>query len=215
MRKINWCLIFGFILLGAQFAFSAITAKEIVKKVKSTYQEIKTISIEFQQNFKWRLAGDSHTLNGKLFIKDNLKYRIEMPDNTVVTNGKIAWNYSRTNKQVIIENIKQADTNQLPSNLLLKYSEEYQISLLGEELVNGIACYLLELKTKTGDDYYQQMKIWISKKDWFTRKIEQLDINQNTNTYLITSITTNQPLDENLFVFATPAGVEEVDLRSH
>jgi outer membrane lipoprotein-sorting protein len=190
------------------------SAKNIVKKVKDTYQDLKTVVIDFEQDFKWKLAGTNQKVNGKIIIKDNVKYHVEIDNNTIVTDGITVWNYSKANNQVIIKNSEKADADQLPSKILLKYAEDYNVTLVGEERLQNNDCYVLLFKSKTGDDYYQQMKAWISKKNWLTQKIEQTDINQNINTYLIRSVQTNTPIDDSNFVFQTPKGVEEIDMRA-
>ncbi|MFQ3214490.1 MAG: outer membrane lipoprotein-sorting protein [Marivirga sp.] len=41
--------------------------------------------------------------------------------------------------------------------------EVYDAKILGEETINGRACWLLELKAKVADISYQQQKIWVDK----------------------------------------------------
>lgn len=193
--------------------YAAISAKDIVKKVKKSYEKYNNIAVEFKQIFKWQLAGSSKETKGKLYIKDKIKYRIEMPDQVIVTDGKTVWQYSITNNQVLIDDMKKKDEEQLPSKMLFRYSEEYRPEIVGNELFDGIPCFVLQLTSKTGDNYIQQMKIWIDKATWLTRKIEHEDINGNLNTYIIQAITTNINLEESRFKFTAPEGVEEVDLR--
>ena len=194
--------------------YADISAKDIVKKVKKSYAKQNTIAVEFKQVFKWQLAGTSKETEGKLYIKDKIKYRIEMPDQVIVTDGKTVWQYSKPNNQVIIDYLKKQDEDQLPSKMLFRYSEEYHPEIIGDELFNDIPCYILQLTSKTGDNFIQQMKIWIDKANWLTRKIEHEDINGNLNTYIIQAITTNINLSDSRFTFNTPEGVEEIDLRA-
>lgn len=200
--------------LSLNIAYSAMSAKNIVKKAKDTYQGLQTVVIDFEQDFKWKLAGTNQKVNGKISIKDNVKYHVEIDNNVIVTDGVTIWNYSKANNQVIIKNSEKSDADQLPSKILLKYAEDYNVTLVGEERLQNNDCYVLLFKSKTGDDYYQQMKAWISKKSWMTQKIEQIDINQNINTYIIRSVQTNTPIDDSHFLFQTPKGVEEIDMRT-
>lgn len=214
MKKLYILLVLITFFISVNFAYSAMSAKNIVKKVKDTYQDLKTVVIDFEQDFKWKLAGTNQKINGKIIIKDNVKYHVEIDNNTIVTDGITVWNYSIANNQVIIKNSEKADADQLPSKILLKYAEDYNVTLVGEEHLQNNDCYVLLFKSRTGDDYYQQMKAWVSKKNWMTQKIEQTDINQNINTYLIRSVQTNTPIDDSNFIFKTPKGVEEIDMRA-
>lgn len=214
MKKLE--LLF-FILIGCVFGVgeiqSAISAKDIVKKVRKTYDEVQTISFNFEQNSEWKLAGTSNTAQGRIFIKGKDKIRIEMPDIITVTNGETAWSYTKSRQQVLINHAKKSEANLLPSTIILDYSEKYQATLIGEEKAGGLDCYVLELKSKTGDDFYQKMKIWVAKKNWLTQKLQQVDINQNVNTYNLSAIVVDQPIADSQFNFETPAGAETLDMR--
>jgi len=216
MRQILKWIIYPSILtflISSNHGFAAISAIDIVKKVKSTYQQFKTISVEFEQKSEWKLAGTSHSITGKMQIKDEVKFRIEMPDLVTVSDGTNIWNYSKSTNQVIINYVKKSDTDQLPSKLLLQYSERYHAKLIGEEKLNQTDCYVLELTSKTGNDYIQQMKIWIAKKNWFTQKVEQIDIHGNKKIFTMNVINTDIPIDDSVFTYVTPEGVEEIDMR--
>lgn len=214
MRKFE--LIFFILLagvIGIGESQSAISAKDIVKKARKTYDDLQTISFNFEQSSEWKLAGTSNTAQGKIYIKGKDKIRIEMPDIITVTNGETSWIYTKSRHQVLINHAKKSQANLLPSTIILDYSEKYQATLIGEEKAGGLDCYVLELKSKTGDDFYQKMKIWVAKKNWFTQKLQQIDINQNVNTYNLSSIVVDQPIADSQFNFETPAGVETLDMR--
>jgi len=205
--------VFAGILLISSSGYSAISAKDIIKKVKKTYNKIKTLKVEFEQSSEWQLAGTSHSVNGNMQIKDEVKFRIEMPDIVTVSDGKNIWNYSKSTNQVIINRVKKSDTEQLPAKLLLQYSERYEPKLLAEETFQNKICYALELTSKTGDDFIQKMKILVDKKTWYTQKVEQFDIHGTKKIFIIKSIRTNFPIDNSIFTYITPPGVEVIDMR--
>ena len=136
-----------------------------------------------------------------------------MPNNVLITDGETVWQYSVANKQVIIDQADKNGTNQLPGDFLLKYADGYAPKLVGEELLNGKQCYVLNLKSVSGDDYYQKIKVWIDKKKYYTQKIEQYDINDNVNIYTMKSVLKNLPVSDTKFHFTVPPGVEIIDLR--
>jgi outer membrane lipoprotein-sorting protein len=57
------------------------------------------------------------------------------------------------------------------------------------------------------------MKIWVDAETWLTRKIEQIDINGNLNSYTVNNVKENIELKDSLFQFEVPADAEIVDLR--
>lgn len=212
MKK-SAALFFAILMLTMTAAYAGPSAESIVKKVKKQYTKVKTLSVEFEQKFNWKLAGTSDTITGKMLIKGNTKYRVEMPDNMLITDGNTVWQYSVTNKQVIIDQADKSGSSQMPSDFLLKYADGYAPRLVGEELLNGKKCYVLNLKSITGDDYYQRIKVWIDKKNYLTQKLEQYDINENVNIYTMKSVLQNVPVADAKFRFLVPPGVEIIDLR--
>lgn len=207
------CTILTGLLLFQITALAETSAKDVIKNVKKTYKQLKTIQFEFDQKTDWKLAGTSNIISGKMSIKNDIMFRVEMPDLITVSDGKTIWNYAKSTNQVIINRARKSDAKQLPSKLLLQYTEKYNSTLLGEQKLKNVPCYVLNLTSKTGDDYIQKMKVWVDKKTWYTKQIEQLDIHGNLKTFLITSISTNIKLKDSIFTFAKPKTAEVIDMR--
>lgn len=209
----NFILVIMSVLFMTSVAYTAPSANDIVKKVKDKYKSLKTISIKFDQHLEWKLAGTSSVISGKIFIKGDDKFRVETGDAITITDGKTVWNYSKATNQVIISKMEKEDIEQLPSKILFQYTEKYRAKFLREEKLNEHETYVLEMTSKTGDDFIQKMTIWVDKNTWLTQKIEQHDIQENVKTFTITSMIIDHPLQQSLFTFQTPAGVEEIDMR--
>lgn len=207
-RNILLCILVALPLTG-----HANNARDIVKRVKETYESMSSLKADFKQTYVWALAGETQTLEGTMALKAGDKYRIETESQIIVTNGEIVWTYSKTNNQVIIDHLSTSEENPLPKDLLFKYSEEYQPHLLGEDTLNGKKVYVLNLIPKDEEAFIQSMKVWVNPEHWLTVKIEQRDINDNVNTYVVSNIEQNVALPDSLFVFQAPEKAEVVDLR--
>jgi outer membrane lipoprotein carrier protein len=201
------------LLMMLSTSLLAIDAAEVIKKAKQTYEATPAFSAEFAQQFKWKLAGDSQEQQGKIWMKSGDKFKIETPDQTIVSDGKTIWTYSRANNQVIIDNMKSSSENQLPNDIFLKYTQEYRPVSMSEEMVDAIPCYTVLLVPKTENAFIREMKVWVDKKQWLTVKIQHVDINENTTTYLLSNITIDKTLPDDTFNFKKSTGVEEVDMR--
>ncbi|MFQ5707294.1 MAG: outer membrane lipoprotein carrier protein LolA [bacterium] len=188
-------------------------ARKIMKNVKKRYESLQTLKANFKQIYFWELAGETQTLEGSLFLKSGNHYRIETDSQVVVTDGKQVWTYSPANHQVIIDYLSQSNENPLPKDLLFKYSEDYTPHLIGEEKIDGEKTYVLNLVPKDEDAFIKSMKIWVNESNWLTTKIEQTDINDNKNTYIVSDIEENVKLSDALFTFQIPPDAEIVDLR--
>jgi outer membrane lipoprotein-sorting protein len=97
--------------------------------------------------------------------------------------------------------------------MFFKYSEDYTPVFVQDEKIDNQNCRVIELWSKTEDIFIKYMKIWINLKLSLPVKIEQVDINGNTITYLLSNIQVNNTIDDNLFVYKIPESVEIIDMR--
>ena len=52
----------------------------------------------------WELAAEESRVSGKIYMKNDDSFRVEMPEGDyVLSNGKTVWRYSVENKQVLVE----------------------------------------------------------------------------------------------------------------
>jgi chaperone LolA len=189
-------------------------AEEIIKKVKDEYDDLKTFYAEFSQSSYWKLADNVHEQKGKIWLKGKDKFKIETEDQTIVCDSKTIWTYSQFNNQVIIDKVeKSGEEIRLPKDIFFKYSEDYNLTYIGDEKIDNQDCSVLELRAKTEDIFIKYMKIWINKKISIPIKIEQVDINNNSNNYLIMNVEINKAIDDNFFVYKVPDSVEIIDMR--
>ena len=189
-------------------------ADEIIKKVKAKYDGLKTFYAEFDQTSYWKLADNVQEQHGKIWLKGNDKFRIETPDQTVVSDGKAIWTYSQFNNQVIVDRVeKSGEEIRLPNDIFFKYSEDYLPVYLNDEKIDDQDCFVLELRAKTEDIFVKYMKIWIETQKTIPVKIEQVDINSNSNTYLLMNLEMNKSIDDNFFTYKAPDSVEVIDMR--
>ncbi|NIR48658.1 outer membrane lipoprotein chaperone LolA [candidate division KSB1 bacterium] len=210
---ISIALNFTFTGVSAHPPMMSLNGKDVVKKVKERYEKLESLKANFEQEYVWELAGETQTLTGTLYLRSGDNYRIETDTQVIVTDGKTVWTYSKENDQVIIDWLRSSEENPLPKDLLFKYSEEYQPHFVGEEKIYGRKAYVLNLVPKEEEAFIKSMKIWVDASLWLTVKIQQVDINDNINTYRVKNIQQNIELDPSLFTFKISPETEVVDLR--
>ncbi len=218
MRRIIKTLAFLIIILIYQQSLSLCAldnkADEIIGKVKAKYDDLKTFYAEFDQTSYWKLADNLQEQHGKIWLKDKDKFRIETPDQTVASDGKAIWTFSQFNNQVIIDNVdKSGEEIRLPKDMFFKYSEDYLPVYLKDEKLDEQDCFVLELRAKTEDIFIKYMKIWVNAKMIVPVKIEQVDLNSNSNTYLLMNVEINKAIDNDFFTYKVPDSVEVIDMR--
>ena len=192
---------------------SANDVESIIKKVRSTYDKIKSLETHFVQVSVWSLAGEEQRSEGKLYLQEKNNYRVETDTQLIVTDGTTVWTFAKDRNQVIIDRLTESKENPLPREILLKYTKNSRKELLGETQVGGTPCYEIVFLPEDDDAFIVSTRAWISKKDWLAVKIEQEDVNENITRYELSQIKINPPLDKALFSFTIPATAEVVDLR--
>ena len=210
-------LIISFIFwlgLGIQTSRGQTEAQKIINNLRKQYEDISNISAKFKQIFYWKLTDETQEISGKIAVKDGKKYRIETPDQIIVTDGKVIKTLSVINKQVIIDQIKESNQdNPLLREFLERYSEQYTPIVTGEEEFDHVECTVLELKPKLEKMFYQKVRIWVDTKRWLILKIEQTDINDNLTIYELSDIDLKTKLPDDLFDLKIPKDYEIIDLR--
>lgn len=188
-------------------------AETIVAKIRQTYEKLESLRGEFEQQYTWSLAGETQTLNGTLYLKKGDRYRVETPNQMIITDGKTGWPYPLDKKQVLVDRLEKSKENPLPRDLILKYTHDFKAKLLRSEKVGAADCYVLALTPREEEAYVQSVTAWIDKTTYLAPRIEQIDINDNKTIYLLKNVQRNTPIADELFTFKIPADAEVVDMR--
>jgi outer membrane lipoprotein carrier protein len=190
------------------------SASKIVNNIQDKYDKIDNLTAEFLQTEYFKLTGSKNETEGKIFIKEGVKYRLETEDQTIVTDGKIVWTYSLFNQQVLIDRVKEGDGAFLPRDLLYKYPRDYFASMFAREKIDGAEHFVLKLDPKEEvHGFIKTMKIWVHSKTYLIAKVEYTDFNDNTSEFEIKKIDIKTKLSDILFNYVPTEGVEVVDLR--
>ncbi len=207
-----------FALCFSAFAFCSLLfaqedAAKIISKVRSTYENLQSLTADFEKDYTWALAGETQTLSGKLYLKKGDRYRIETEVQTIVTDGTTVWTYSPEKSQVFVDHLEKSDENPLPRDLLIKYTSEFKPKYLRSETVDGRDCHVVQLEARDEEAYARSVTVWVDKKNSVAVQIEQRDLNDNITVYRLKNFALNPPLNDQLFSFAIPEKTEVIDWR--
>jgi chaperone LolA len=194
-------------------AYFDITAKEIIEKVQERYKKTTTVVAKYSQTVKFKLSKIEQTYNGTLYLKKEKKYRIETDQQSIITDGVTSWAYSNKTKQVVIDHFKEDKNSVSPEKFLTQYPEDYYSNLIGKTKVNNQETYELKLTPKGNSSFIKSMKVWVDSDEWFIRKIEWIDMNDNSTTYTVKKIETNTELSNDKFQFKPGKDTQVIDLR--
>jgi outer membrane lipoprotein carrier protein len=200
------------VILGAG-AFRSGDASDIVEKMEKKYGSIHDASLTFTRHVVFGVTRSEQDFSGSLRMKKGNKYRIELEDQTIVTDGVSAWTYSRINNQVFIDAYREDSLSFSPDRILVNVPENYSATLLGEEKVGTRETSILKLVPKNERSNLKWMKLWVDRDDWLMRRIQLLDVADNQTTYEVGDITLNAGISDTTFQFHPPPGVEVIDVR--
>jgi outer membrane lipoprotein carrier protein len=200
------------VLLGPA-ASSASTPQEVLERVKRRYDTLSDVELKFEQKVTFALARLEQTIKGTLYMKKQNKYRVELTEQTIVTNGVTVWSYSVPNNQVLIDHFKMNDNPLSPERILTGAPRDFHATALGREKIGRSDTHVLKLVPKDDDAFVTSLKLWVEDGSWLIRKVETEDINGKLTVYSVEDIKLNTGLNDSRFTYEIPPGAEVVDLR--
>jgi len=190
------------------------SAEEVIQNVRAQVNTTEPIRVQFQQVFQWKLTGKEEKVQGSMDLQGLDKFRIETPDQTIVSNGKTMWTYSRPENQVIIDTVRQSGQSLMPRDILFSYPDEYNTKIIQKSAeLDGQFVVVLRMLPKNEDQFIQEIKVWINRESWKPMKVEFTDLNDNQTVYSIESITKDANISGNTFQFQPPKEAEVIDVR--
>ncbi len=188
-------------------------AQDLLARLQDRYRSVVDATVTFSQHVVFGVTQSESAFKGTFIMKKGNKYRIELEDQTVVTDGKSLWSYSRPNNQVII-NVSHEDPKVFsPDKVLVNVPENYIAAIVGKELYRKHDTTILKLTPKTKRNAVRWMKIWVDDDGALMRKIQVFDASENTVTYELDEVLLNSGVADSRFEFVPPPKAEVIDLR--
>ncbi len=188
-------------------------ARDVLEKIKKKYDTIQDARLKFSQRVTFERTNLEQSSKGTLFLKNGNRYRLELGEQTIVTNGTIVWSYSQATNQVIIDKFKMDERLLTPEKVLTGAPEDFIPSSLGKERIGDMDVIALKLVPRDDRSFLSLLKLWVDGSSWLIRRAEVVDANGKTTEYEIEDVKMNIGLDDDLFTYEIPAGADVVDLR--
>jgi chaperone LolA len=198
------------LLLVAPAARPGDEAADVLARLEKKYSSIRDAVVRFRQEVRYGVTKVEQRSSGIFTMKKGNKYRIEMDDHTIVTDGATVWSYTASARQVLVDTYREDPASFSPDKILVHVPEAYAAVLL-EPASDGST--VLKLTPRQPRSALRWMKIWIDPKDMIMRRIQVFDASDNLTTYVVEELTTNTGVNDARFRFEAPAGVDIIDLR--
>ncbi|MBI5477037.1 MAG: outer membrane lipoprotein carrier protein LolA [Ignavibacteriales bacterium] len=216
MIQFNWNKIFLTSLLLLIFTASLYPGNDadaLLKKVQKKYETWKDAKISFTQEVKFSVTKTEQLFIGTLIMKKGSRYRIELEDRNIITDGISVWSINKTNKQVVIDKYHDDPKALTPEKVLTSIPKKYNASILNKEEDADAKLTVLKLLPKEERSSFKSIKMWIDEDKMLIKKIQILDSSNNTTTYIITDLEVDAGIPDSYFVYKPESGYEIIDLR--
>jgi outer membrane lipoprotein-sorting protein len=215
MKNIFFLLIAGGLTLNG-FAQTDTKAKAILDEVSKKTKTYTSIAADFSYTIENKKQNTSEKQDGKLVVKGD-KYKLDIANQTVLSDGKVTWTILKESKEVQINNASTSDESVNPSSIFTIYDKGFKYEFVKEETQKDgtvdqiIKLYPLEPAKKN----FHTVTLAISKAK---KQIKSIRVNGKDGsdiTYNVKKFTPNTDVADATFTFnaKTYPGFEVMDLR--
>ena len=220
MRQ-TWIMGTGVLLIGLLFGSirADMTGPEVIGRLQKKFDDLETLSARFVKRHYWQLMDQHQEIKGQLLVQRPNRFRFESNAQTIVSDGKTAWNYAPANEQVLVSDYETVEKDRSYEKLLFDlillggYAESFESQYIGEERIDRKSCHVVELVTRQEDAYIHKIRLWVDNRMWVVRQVEYRNIHDDVTTFGLSDIKVDKKVAANRFAFRVPKGVELIDLR--
>lgn len=199
-----------FIALGLSLSLCAVAqdqdpkAKPILDDLSKTTKSYKTIVADYVFTILNKDKKQVEKQTGKVQVKGN-KFKLDIPGNTIVSNGIKLWSYNKDAGEVTIKNFNPNDDQLNPSKIFTIYETGYKYKYDKEEKVGTVTCHVIDLypTVKPEKVKFHTIKLYIDKAKKQVVQMKKMMKDGGTEVYEIKAFKPNTELADNIFVFDT------------
>lgn len=188
--------------------------KDIRENLRDSYSGLPGLSMFFEQINSWVDVPESGDVSkGTLWASDGNRLRMEYSDpkgHMLVSDGTRVWVYVPENKQAVVDSVG-VDEYAALGQMIMDFLDRGTARLAPDEEVRRVNCHVVLVDNVTNPPGLRSVKIWIDPRVWLARGIELTDMNDNVTTFTFWNVKKLKKIDETLFTFEAPPGVEVVE----
>ena len=200
------------LIFNVNFAFAG-KGDSIIDKVEKKIMSLGEFSVHFEMRFEADGTDDIQQLEGTLYWDGEHCFRMQTPQQVIVSDGETLWMYDTIENQVLIYDPNDGIPILTPRQLLYEYSEGYRIEKIEKTEYAEMTCDLLYMLPKEPTDPTRSVKVWVDRKERLTRKLLTEDLVGNITIFEFENFDCESEIPEDIYHFDPPAGVEIIDMR--
>jgi outer membrane lipoprotein carrier protein len=188
--------------------------EEVLRATARAYEGLQSFRATFEQTLDNTLLGRTTRSEGTLFQRqpDRFLMRFSDPDgDVIVSDGDYFWMYfPSVDAKQVIRSRRGGQGLDLRSQFIGDPVRRFEATYHGTEAVRGRESHVMTLvpREQLG---YQRLKVWIDARDHLVRRFELTENNGNIRRFVLSDLTINPSLPDDLFRFTPPAGAQVVE----
>ena len=192
-------------------------AKKILDKIRKKYEGYKSLEASFALSIE--LPGQKQEVQKGTVGQEGDKFRLEMDQQIIVSDGKITWVYLKNNNEVQINDADPKDTENgflTPKDLLKRYQKgDYLYAVTDKSTENGKLLTHIEFKPKDKKSEYSKLRVSVDEKAGSIQSVKAFGKDGSRYTFSINKFTPNKQFAADYFTFDAKKypGVKVEDLR--
>jgi outer membrane lipoprotein-sorting protein len=191
-------------------------AKKVLDKIRKKYEAYKTVEAAFTLTIE--VPAQTKEVQKGTISQEGAKFRLDMSDQTIVSDGVTTWAYQKKANELQITNADPNDANSFltPKDLLRRYQKGDFLYAITDKTTEGSKILTqIEFKPKDRNSEYAKIRVAIDEKAGAIQSIKAFAKDGSRYTFAITRLSPNKtlPADQYTFNQQQYKGIRVEDLR--
>jgi outer membrane lipoprotein carrier protein len=191
----------------------AVSTDAILRATARTYEGLRSMQAEFEQQMRNPLLGQTTRSSGTLYQRQPDRFLMEFSDpegDIIVSDGQYFWlYYPSVDARQVIRTPRGPQGLDLHAQFIGDPVRRFEATSHGREAVRGRHAHVLTLAPREPLGY-RSLKVWIDAEDHLVRRFELTEENGNVRQFELRNVVVNPSLPDRLFQFTPPAGAQVI-----
>lgn len=184
------------------------SSDDVIERLRTRYDAVQAMRATFSQTTSSTFLDNVEHFEGDILIQGD-QYRIEMSNQTIVTNTIVSWVFNRSENQVLINDYELDENTFSLTTFLDEFDSAYDV--VSYERKDKLD--VLALQPQDPLSLFRDVTLWADG-DVVVR-LDVVDMNDVEMKFELSDIVFNPELSDQTFIFSIPNGVEVIDLREN
>ena len=215
LLKFVWLAVVGSLVVSSD-ASSGGSLDSVIVNIQKSYDAIKDFKAQFVQESvvkSWN-ARQVQKAEGSVYFKKEGKmfwdYQTPTPQQ-IISNGKILWFFEPEDEQVTVTEVTDGLQSQISADLLngnAHLTRDFKVTEITKEEDVQAGTIVLELIPRASQNNLSKIIMRLNSKNFRIYQTEVYDLFENLTRITFSQIQIDTNLNDSLFTFTPPSGVE-------